>query len=252
MALPSPVPSASAPLSSCEKAVHRLQQARAAKEAGNAALQAGNPRGASFEYKKVYLYLAEYLPSDVAESTSPVALGTGSGDSGLVRMLQQQQRRKQQKTVAAAPVTDKKSSASPPTAAAAAQLYATTLNNLALAHMKLGRYQEGVRCATAVLEQPTLRAALDASAEQCVSARFSDTPAGKALLRRAACCVKLSNWDLAEADIRMLRSAASGGATAASGGDALDAAVVSLAQAVEQGRKAEALREKKMMRLMFA
>ncbi|TPP52394.1 RNA pseudouridylate synthase family protein [Leishmania donovani] len=251
-----------------DKASYCLQQAQAAKAAGNAALQAGNPRGASFEYKKVYLYLAEYLPSDVAQSASSVALGysngggsNADGNSGLVQMLQQQQRRKQPKNVAAAAVTGHESSASPSTAEEAAllklqeemtQLYATTLNNLALAHMKLGRYQEGVKCATAVLEQPALRAALDAGAEQCTSARFSDTPAGKALLRRAACYVKLSDWALAEADIRTLRRATPEGAPAASGGDALDTAVVQLTQAVEQGRKAEAAKEKKMMRLMFA
>ncbi|CAC22677.1 conserved hypothetical protein [Leishmania major strain Friedlin] len=268
MALLSPASSASAPPSSRDKASYCLQQAQAAKAAGNAALQAGNPRGASFEYKKVYLYLAEYLPSDVAQSASPVALGCGNGggsdaggNSGLVQMLQQQQRRKEPKNVAAAAVTDRESSALPSTTEEAArlklqeemtQLYATTLNNLALAHMKLGRYQEGVKCATAVLEQPALRAALDAGAEQCTSARFSDTSAGKALLRRAACYVKLSDWALAEADICTLRRATLEGAHAASGGDALDAAVVQLTQAVEQGRKAEAAKEKKMMRLMFA
>lgn len=267
MALPPPGSSASASPSSCDKASYCLQQAQAAKAAGNAALQAGNSRGASFEYKKVYLYLAEYLPSDVAQSASPVALGYGNGgasdagsNSGLVQMLQQQQRRKQPKNVAGGAVTGRESSASPSMAEEAAllklqeemtQLYATTLNNLALAHMKLGRYREGVKCATAVLEQPALRAALDAGAEQCTPARFSDTPAGKALLRRAACYVKLSDWALAEADVCTLRRAAAG-AAAASGGDALDAAVVQLTQEVEQGRKAEAAKEKKMMRLMFA
>ncbi|KAG5512165.1 hypothetical protein GH5_07645 [Leishmania sp. Ghana 2012 LV757] len=264
MSLSSSPSSASAPPYSCAKASYCLQQAQAAKAAGNAALQAGNPRGASFEYKKVYLYLAEYLPSDVAQSASPAALGYANcgasdtgGNSSLVHMLQQQQRRKRPTNMEAAAVTDSGSSGSPSAEAALrklqaemTQLYATALNNLALAHMKAGRYHEGVKCATAVLEQPALRAALDAGAQGCTSARFSDTPAGKALLRRASCYVKLSNWALAEEDIRTL-TAVSGGGTPDGGGDVLDVAVMQLAQAVAQGRQAEAAKEKKMMQRMF-
>ncbi|KAG5487460.1 hypothetical protein LSCM1_07415 [Leishmania martiniquensis] len=261
ISLSSSLSSASAPPHSYARASYCLQQAQASKAAGNAALQAGNPRRASFEYKKVYLYLAEYLPADVAQSASPAALGSATvggsdagGNSGLVHILQQQQRRKQPRSAA----TGSESLASPPAEAALlklrvemTQLYAATVNNLALAHMKLGRYEEGVKCATAVLEQPALRAALDAGAQDCTSARFSDTPAGKALLRRASCHVKLSNWALAEADIRTL-TVASGGGAPNDGSDALDAAVVPLARAVAHGRQAEAAKEKEMMQRMFA
>ncbi|CAJ1005495.1 hypothetical protein Q4I28_000815 [Leishmania naiffi] len=272
MAVPSSLSSASVPPSSCPKAAYCLQQAQAAKTAGNAALQAGNPRGASFQYKKVYLHLAEYLPCDVVQSASPVALGYANGggsdadgNGGLVQMLQEEQRRKQPKKAAAVNGNESPSTTTATASAEAArlnlqaqatQLYATTLNNLVLAHMKLGRYQEGVKCATAVLEQPTLRAALDAGAQSRASAHFSDTPAGKALLRRATCYVKLSNWALAEADICTLKTAAAasggGGAHPAEGSDALDAAVLQLAHAVEQGRQAEVAKEKRMMRRMFA
>ncbi|CAJ1016284.1 hypothetical protein NXY56_000288 [Leishmania guyanensis] len=274
MTVPSSLSSASVPPSSCPKAAYCLQQAQAAKTAGNAALQAGNPRGASFQYKKVYLHLAEYLPCDVVQSASPVALGYANGggsdadgNGGLVQMLQEEQRRKQPKKAAAVSGNESPSTTTATASAEAAllmlqaqvtQLYATTLNNLVLANMKLGRYQEGVKCATAVLEQPTLRAALDAGAQSRASAHFSDTPAGKALLRRATCYVKLSDWALAEADICTLKAAAaaaaSGGGAAhpAGGSDALEAAVLQLTHAVEQGRQAEVAKEKRMMRRMFA
>ncbi|KAG5511624.1 hypothetical protein JKF63_07220 [Porcisia hertigi] len=249
---------------SSDKASYCLQQAQAAKAAGNAALQAGNPRRASFEYKRVCLYLAEYLPPDVIESASPAALGhsnsSGSdagGNSGLVQMLQQQ--RKQPKSAVAAGVAGNESTASTLTETALlnrqeeiTQLYATAINNLALAHIKLSRYREGVKCATAVLEQPRLRAALDAGVQRCTPARFSDTPAGKALLRRATCYIGLSDWALAEADLHTLTTTVHGEATCACGADTLDTAVVQLTNAIQKGRQEEAVKEKKMMQRMFA
>lgn len=246
---------------STSKADYCLQSAQAAKAAGNAALQDNNLRGASFEYKKVYLFLAEYLPQEVTgPSTQPSATRSGgsggSGDvdsssTGLVQMLQQHRR-----PTAASSSALSSSSSSQVSAAQQQemlQLYAITLNNLALVHLKLGRYHEGVTCATAVLEQPKLRAALDSTQTRtrgadshAVAPLISATPAGKALLRRASCYVKLGEWAAAAADVQALMDAH------AAAHEAADPACVQLAEAIQRGRAADTAREKKMMQRMFA
>ncbi|KPA75466.1 hypothetical protein ABB37_08379 [Leptomonas pyrrhocoris] len=253
----SPPPSAS-------KAEHCLQSARAAKAAGNAALKANDLRGASFQYKKVYLFVAEYLPHDVAgPSTLASSTSRDESNNGLVQLLQQRRPRSPVK----APLL---SSAPPPDMPAAAQqqqqqaeqakemiaLYATSLNNLALVHLKLGRYREGVACASAILDDSKLRAALDtthnsADPSKKAAARppqppTSDTPAGRALLRRASCYVKLAEWAAAEADVATLMRAH------AAAGTAPDAACVQLTESIRHGRKAETETEKKMMQRMFS
>jgi uncharacterized protein (DUF934 family) len=245
-------------MASTSKADYCLQNAQAAKAAGNAALHANRLREASFQYKKVYLFLAEYLPPDLTGPSSQPALhGSGNGETdsdnnGLVQMLQQRR-----------PAASSSSSAvltTPEQQHEMLQLYATTLNNLALVHLKLGRYREGVACATAILEKPALRAALDGAPgctnvhdsssspapKKGVSLPTSTTPAGKALLRRASCYVKLSEWAAAEADVKALMDANAGA------GIAPDPACEQLTTAIRQGRKTETETEKRMMQRMFA
>lgn len=126
---------------------------------------------------------------------------------------------------------------------AALELYATSLNNIALAHLKLGRYREGVACVDAILHTPLLRAALESAATPQMT---STTPLGKALLRRASCLVKLGEWAAAAANVQTLTEANAAASLAP------DAACVQLAEAIAAGRTAEAEKEKKMMRRMFS
>ncbi|KPI83463.1 hypothetical protein ABL78_7498 [Leptomonas seymouri] len=231
-----------------------LQRARAAKAAGNAALQADNPRGASFEYKKVYLLLAEYLPDEVTGPSTHASSSCGgesadSSNNGLVQMLQHR------RPAASTSASPSLSASSPHITAAqlaeALQLYVTSLNNLALVHLKLGRYRQGITCVTAILESPKLRAALDGTHAKAgpfnnATRPTSDTPAGKALLRRATCYVKSGEWAAAEADVTTLMHAHAEAQTAP------DPACVQLTEAIRHGRKAEAEVEKKMMQRMFA
>lgn len=261
-----------------DKAAYCLEQAQAAKAAGNSALQSDNLRGAVFQYKRVYLYLSEHLPDSVVTAASPAALSSSNskgtpasgdaGSDGLVQLLTQQRRRAPGAGRGSQPPPPPPQSAASSSSAAASaqasstsphaamvQLYATTLNNSALAHLKLGRYREGVNCASAVLEVPALRAALD-DISGSAPLRACETPVGKALQRRASCYVALCDWAAAEADLQALAElsratqAPSGSVSVLPGHD--DAVVAQLRRAVEEGRQAEAAREKKMMQRMFA
>lgn len=102
-------------------------------------------------------------------------------------------------------------------------LYGLALNNLTLAHMRLGRYSEGARTATCVLERVP---------------GFTNNI--KALMRRARCYVQLSEFDLAAKDIATLQAQTP-----------LDLGVAGLVEELKVSRDTYALREKKMFKGMF-
>lgn len=235
----------------------RMADALTAKEAGNAALQQGQTKAASFQYKKVYLLLAEYLPDGVS-CVGPSGAAQDTEAAGVLQLLGRRTPSAEASAAAAqssqAPPAASGVSPSPsPSSTAAAsvakgytalspsqkdtlwELYGATLNNLALVHLKLGRYRDGVAVATTLLEVlPTY------------TTHFTNN--AKALLRRASCAIHLCDFEAAEKDLATLRALAADPSTAA----AVDvAAVNNVADDLAKAKGAVASEEKDMWRKAF-
>lgn len=110
----------------------RLAEAVKAKDDGSAALREGHVKRASFLYKSVYMHLGDLV--------SPVLLGKsadgeGGGGDGILTALGSS--RKTKLDAAMQKRID--------------DVFAASLNNLALTHLKLGRPGGAVDCATRVL-----------------------------------------------------------------------------------------------------
>lgn len=240
----------------------RLRAAEASKQAGNAALTTAgggsNAKLACFHYKKVCLFLTEYIPADVAASAlNPLASSSSSGGGsadGLVGLLQQQRRRKGGDTNGNSNSnhTVNNSSSDVPSPSEEAAMYAVlgaTLNNLAFAHFKLGRFREG------------------AAATTCLVSRVPGYQGNaKALLRRGHCRLGLGDTAAAGEDaaalIRAVALAVKAGeveANSAEFGGMSAAAVAAMApdaaalgEAVDSAKRAGHEKEKKMYQRMFA
>lgn len=256
------------PSASISRLQYSLEMACAAKASGNALLQQGNPRGAVFLYKKACLHLTEFLPVSVTATpfTGVSSSSSGNSDEGtsnsLVHFLQRRQgkgqrvdQQKYSNTVVDAEVAAVKREIT--------GLYATILNNLSLAYLKLERYREGVACATALLSQPVLRAALlrdskqksvdeDQNGESCSGGPVDyenyrvavASPLGRALLRCATCHFHLSNWTAAQQHLELI-------AEYYMEAPDLDSGLVNLKAAIETHLRLESEKEKAMMRRMF-
>lgn len=195
-----------------------LASAAAAKEAGTAALQAGQLKSAAFHYKKVYLYLAEYLPQSCAGGGHGSSSG-GEG-SGVPEFLLSSARAK----------GARKKTLSEEQAAAARRLFSQAQNNLALVDFKLGRYREGAAAATQALEQHDPQ-----------DAAF----AARALLRRANCLAAAGDRAEAEADLQRVEQ------TLAAAGLPADSGIAALRSEMAAAQKAEKEKEKNMWKGMF-
>lgn len=118
----------------------RLEDAIRAKDEGNAALQQGQVKRASFLYKTVHMHLGDLVSKGGAAAGGA---GGGSDDmaTGIVQML------------GGGNGGPAKPSPPPDLQAAIDTVYTAVQNNLALTHLKLGRVPESIRCATYVLDR---------------------------------------------------------------------------------------------------
>ncbi|KAH9601293.1 hypothetical protein LSM04_002261 [Trypanosoma melophagium] len=182
-----------------------LNGARTAKDEGNAALKDGKLRAAAFSYKKANLYLAEYIH----DNNKPAG-------EGLVNALCKQR-------------DSARCSLSPERFAKLMELYAVVQNNLALVNLRLGRYPEGVRCATAVLSIP------------------EQTTNTKALLRRASCNIHLGNLEKAEIDLDAVERHSQ-----LTGVGPVDPTVITLRAEIATAKKEAERKQREMCKRMFA
>lgn len=117
----------------------RIQDAVAAKELGSEALKAGDLKRASFQYKLVHMHLGDLAsPALAAVSAGGSSETPGSSNNGMVDMLTSSRSRSTKATPELQTTID--------------TIYAASLNNLALVHLKLHRFVEAIACASRVLQ----------------------------------------------------------------------------------------------------
>ncbi|EPY23934.1 hypothetical protein STCU_07389 [Strigomonas culicis] len=201
-----------------------LEAAQQAKDAGNSALREGQLRSAAFQYKKVYLYLAEFLPPKL---TPAYASGSQGADAGIpLDLLRKKEPR-------GSPFDGLR----PESQQQMLYLYIVAMNNLAQAHLKIGRFREAALCATDVVRFCAWHRAHVATAPAGSVAEAE----AKALLRRAAANVQLQCWAQVDEDLAQLAQR-----------QVQDAAIDAIRGDVEKGRAAEKAKQKKMAQRMFS
>ncbi|KEG10367.1 hypothetical protein DQ04_03811010 [Trypanosoma grayi] len=192
------------PLLQDEEYERCLSGAQAAKDEGNAAVKVGKLREASFHYKKASLLLSGCAPTG----------GNLEKDSFLCMLT------KQRRAATQFPLSQER-------LAEFTNLNAAVQNNLALVHLKLGRYAKGVECATSVLALP---------------GHGSDA---KALLRRASCYLRLGKTAEAVADVDAVES------NARATGVPPDTEVANLREEIRLAKEEAKVKEREMCRKMF-
>lgn len=204
--------------------------AKQAKDAGNNALKEGQLKSASFQYKKVYLYLAEYLPPKLAPSST--ANGK-SADAGIpLDML----RKKDTKQSPFDSLTFEQQQE-------LVYLYMVSTNNLSQAHLRLGRFREAVLCATDVIRfcEWYVNYFTTTAEKTMVALEKIEEAETKALLRRAAANAQLQNWASVEEDLSRLEAK-----------KVNDTAIDVIRADIAKGKAAEKLEQKKMAQRMFS
>jgi tetratricopeptide (TPR) repeat protein len=142
----------------------RLESALKHKDLGNAAVAAGNWREASFQYKHCRLFLSTYYPPSGADD------GTGGEVGAMLALTGRQQE--------AASLLDLE----PALREAVADVIISTEANLALAHLKLERYDQARRSANVAVALKPDHA--------------------KALFRRGCAALALRDGDAARSDFQ--------------------------------------------------
>ncbi|CBH14309.1 hypothetical protein, conserved [Trypanosoma brucei gambiense DAL972] len=160
---------ATSPLTEDTAYTRCLRGAKEAKERGNTAISDKNFKEASFQYKKALLFLSEYIPGD-----------GGFSEDALIDMLARRR--------GVATPRD----LSPGRKSELMDLYVTVMNNLAVADMRLCRFDKGVEHTTKVLNVP------------------GQEKNRKALWRRAECHVQRGHIEEAEKDVDVLAACAEG------------------------------------------
>ena len=177
----------------------RLADAIAVKEQGNAYLKEGLFKKASFAYKSVHLHIGDLIDL-------PPAHASPNNDQENDRFVQSFGRKRQPIDVDLQRRIN--------------EVYLATQNNLALAHLKLGRNAEAAQCASTVL-----RALPDNT---------------KGLYRRARARMCLGMLDEAEADLDVLLRLVP-----------MDPDGLAAREMLERLRYEAAVKEKKMFQKMF-
>lgn len=208
--------------------------AKQAKDAGNTALKESQIKSACFQYKKVYLYLAEYLPPNLAPSYTASNKGA---DAGIpLDMLRKKDATK-----------NPFDRLTPGQQQEMMYLYIVATNNLSQADLKLGRCREAALCATDVIRFCEWYASFfaapgsDAAEKPVVALDKVEEAETKALLRRAAANAQLQSWSSVEEDLARLEAK-----------KVKDAAIDALRADIEKGKAAEKVKQKKMAQRMFS
>jgi tetratricopeptide (TPR) repeat protein len=196
----------------------RLEQAQERKAIGNSCVSSGDFRTAAFNYKQVPLFIEQY----VSLKGTAADKGEGDKDMGMASMLAQQRGEATYK-----PTSDEQKVVD--------ALFASVQSNLALCHLRLGRYdkaREAAGVAIALMEHYGAPLSKEKPGDP-------NSPIGRAYYRRALAHLNIYNLEEAREDLMRI------------GGEKEPVAAEQLA--VLRVKEAEvATKEKKLYKNMFA
>jgi tetratricopeptide (TPR) repeat protein len=147
----------------------RIQNAVSKKQEGNNHVAAGEFKRAAFAYKMLYLLVGDLLPAEVQRDYNKHRDG-GATNDGVASIAQKKQ-------VAVHEDVQR----------AALGVFLSGVGNLALCHLKLGRYVECCHCASLVLDHEG-----DKQSSACTRAHF----------RRGSAKLALGDLDAAATDLQ--------------------------------------------------
>ena len=199
---------------------HRFDQAQEKKAVANACVANGDFRAASFYYKQIPLFLEQYVQLSL-KGTAADGSRSKESNEGLTSMLTQ----KRENTYI--PTADEQKEVD--------GFYASIQSNLALCHLRLGRFEkarEASNVAIVLMEKYGAGLTLEKPGDP-------NSPIGRAYYRRALAHINLSNFEEARLDLGCI------------GGE--KEAVAAEQLAALRLREAEAAaKEKKLYKNMFA